>query len=298
MNQRGFTIVELMVAILIGLILMLAVSKAYLSGLGTQRAQTDVTRLNETARFAFDLLSREARKAGYRNTWQLGSTAGNFCSSNATGSLLAGFNVNSSTQTINPNAANFSGATFTVANSSDVLRVRYYGDSDGSILDCHGYPVAQAQLVDETLFIAQDPNNNNEPTLYCNTTNPAPAVTNHPGSLPLVAGVESLQLLYGEDTDSDGVVNRYMPWGAVTADNVLSMKTSIVVRSPNDIDPTPNPVARTFNHFSTTGFTYQAATNTDTGAIFTVPATDTTIRRIRMMLSTEISFRNFRYCGG
>lgn len=298
MNQRGFTIVELMVAMLIGLILILAVSKAYLSGLNTQRAQTDVTRLNETARFAFDLLAREARKAGFRNTWQLGSTAGNFCSGNATGSLLAGLNVNSLTQTINPNATDFSGTTFTVANSSDVLRVRYYGDSDGSILDCHGYPVAQAQLVEETLFIAQDPNNNNEPTLYCNTNNPTPAVTNHPGSLPLVAGVESLQLLYGEDTDSDGVVNRYMPWGAVTADNVLSMKASIVVRSPNNIDPIPVPIAKPFNHFSTSSFTYQAATNSDAGALFNVSATDPTIRRIRMMLSSEISFRNFRYCGG
>ena len=53
--QRGVTLVELMIAMAIGLLIVLVVTSAYMSGIGTQRAQTDMTRLEESARFGFDL---------------------------------------------------------------------------------------------------------------------------------------------------------------------------------------------------------------------------------------------------
>ena len=40
-RAKGFTLIELMVALAIGLLVTLVVLQAYLSGLGTQRAQTD-----------------------------------------------------------------------------------------------------------------------------------------------------------------------------------------------------------------------------------------------------------------
>ena len=78
-KHSGFSLVELMIAMIIAMIVLLVVSQVYVGGLRTQRAQTEVLRLNESARFAFDLVTRELRKAGHRNVWQLGSTANEFC---------------------------------------------------------------------------------------------------------------------------------------------------------------------------------------------------------------------------
>ncbi len=306
--QRGISIIEVMVTLAIAMVILLAVTRAYLSGFYTQQTQVDVTRLNESMRFAFDLVSKELRKAGYRNSWQLGSVSSNtFCSTPAAGtaiSLLQGLN---DPATINPAAASMAGTTWSISNRSDVLRVSYYGDvalaTGGSapVLDCQGYPAVAGSMSADTLFVANDASNNNEPTLFCHTTNASNVGTTNPGTtnpMPLVAGVESMQLLYGEDTDGDGIINRYVPWQLLTnSDNVLSVKLSVVVRSPNGVAVTS--AQPTFNHFSSGPagsllYAYPSVTNGDPGAIFTPVAAD---RRIRQMLSTEIAVRNYRWCG-
>jgi type IV pilus assembly protein PilW len=289
--QRGLTLIELMVGLTIALLVLLIITQIYFGSLSTQKAQDDVTKLNESARFSFDLLSRELRKAGFRNKWQsVSATVKHFCEAEY---AILGLNDPTS---IDPAQANFTGGTqIDIANNSDVLRVRYYGEdtaSTSAVLDCHGAPIAAGTLVTDTLYVAQDPNNANEPTLFCHTTN-SPGTPAQPSSLPLVAGVESLQVLYGEDTDEDGVVNRYIPWisapnaNQTNSDNLLSVKISLVTRSPNEVSPTAR--TRTFNHFWAT---YPAADNSDNAAIFT-SADD---RRARQLLSSEIAIRNFRYC--
>lgn len=302
MRQAGFSLVELMIAVTLGLAITLAVSMTYLAGVGTQRDDSDVTRLNETARFAFDLIARELRKAGYRNTWQLNSQAQNFCATRTTSALDG---LNDPTQ-INPTVASFTGNAFSIANKSDVLRVRFYGEGagsgDSSIMDCHGYSVGQGQLVEETLFVAVDPATS-EPSLYCNTANlaaPGGAATNRRAAMALVTGVESLQLLYGEDSNGDGVIDRYVPRQLVgSVDNVASVKISVVVRSPDDTNSSATSVP-TFKHFSTTtnnSFSYDAVSNGDAGAVFGgSSASSAKPKRKRLMLSSEIALRNFGYC--
>lgn len=307
-RERGFSIVELMVAMLIAMVVLLVVSQVYVGSVTTQRAQTDVMRLNESARFAFDLISRELRLAGFRNTWQPNATASDFCSSTATGAFL--FAVNDP-PTINPAAASanltsqspqISIYSPAVNSYNDVLRVRYYGEdftATAQVLDCHGQPVAANQLVQDTLFIAPDTNNNNEPTLFCYTDNPSPVTATHPGQVALVAGVESLQLLFGQDTDDDGIVNRYVPAnlitnGGRTMDDALSVRVSILVRSPNSVSK-DGTVRAPMPHFSAN---YPATTNSDGSAVF--PAAGVNVPsdgRARQMLSTEIAIRNQRYCG-
>jgi hypothetical protein len=203
---------------------------------------------------------------------------------------------------INPTQTNVLGGTGTaIVNNSDVLRVRYYGDllpaigGSSSVLDCQGYPVTASNMTVDTLYVAQDGANNNEPTLYCFTTNIGNPNAATGTALPLVSGVESLQLLYGEDTDGDGVINHYVPWDLLAnvsnPDNVLSVKVSVVVRSTRDVALTPN--RPTFNHFSSTAVAYPSIVNNDAGAVFTPAAAD---RRLRQIFSTEVAIRNYRYC--
>ena len=288
--QAGLTLIEMMVAVTIGLLLLVGIAQVYLSSMSVQRTQNDATMLNESARFAFDLLSREMRKAGFRNTWLQNSAAvSEFCPTDGPLPQSAYIGVNDATS-ISTSSADLSGTAITINNRSDVLKVRFYGETSTgteAITDCHGYPVAANQLVQETLYVAPDAANNNEPTLWCHTTNPLPATTAHPGALPLVAGVESLQMLYGEDTDNDGIINRYVPWQLVSkVHKVSAVKASVVVRGPNAL--ALGTVQASFAHFPG----YDQAANSDAGAVFTPTATD----RLRKQFSTEIAIRNFGYC--
>lgn len=285
------------------MIILLAVSIAWQSGYVTQRAQSDASRLNETVRFSIDLLSREIKQAGFINKFSSGTKPAErtFCFATPTFAAIAGVN---DPATINPatTGINFSGAGVTVLNSSDAIRVRYYGDDVGvggvaggtSVTsDCFGNPIQNpaastpAQIIEDTLYVAPDPNNNNEPALWCQTSNPASAAA---PSQPMVSGVESMQILYGEDLDLDGIINRYVPAQLVTNfDNVLSVKLSIVARSANAVS-VGVPAGKIYFHF---GNSYVDPGGT-TGTQFTGPADNRL--RLPQPLSTEIAIRNFSNC--
>lgn len=64
-DNRGFTIVELMVAIGIGAIVLAAVMTSFLSQHRSYLAQDDVVELQQNGRIAFDMLTRDIRGAGY-----------------------------------------------------------------------------------------------------------------------------------------------------------------------------------------------------------------------------------------
>jgi hypothetical protein len=148
--------------------------------------------------------------------------------------------------------------------------------------------VPDGQLVEDTLYVAPDPNNSNEPALWCHTSNPPPA--GEAASQPMVSGVESLQILYGEDTDADGIINHYVPAQLVASfDNVISVKVSLVARSANAVSAGV-PAGKTYYHF---GSAY-VDPGGSAGAQFT-PAADNRLR-LPQPLSTEIAVRNFSNC--
>jgi prepilin-type N-terminal cleavage/methylation domain-containing protein len=71
-RQSGFSLVELMVALLIGLFLMLGAITVYNQSRATYRASEGVARLQEVARLALDVLEADIRMA---NFWGLNSKA-------------------------------------------------------------------------------------------------------------------------------------------------------------------------------------------------------------------------------
>lgn len=292
-TQKGIQLVEVLIAMAIGSIIALAITRAYMSSFKIQGSQSGAMRLNETARFAFDLLGKELKLAGFSNTWQVGSVSSRFCAS-TTGSAIVG--QNDATGTIDPASTDFSGTAYTVDNKSDVIRVRYFGEDGSSqtspVLDCHGYAVPSNATapVEDTLFVATDPGTG-EPSLYCDTSNPHAGGA--PRALPLVTGVESMQLLYGMDSNADGLVDSYVPWNLVgsNTDLITTVKISLVVRSPND--SAPNASSKTFQHFGNSAYPAAIqATNSDTGATFTTPSD----KRLRTIALTEVGLRNFSYC--
>jgi len=64
-HQRGLSLVELMVSLVVGLILIYGVIEIYVNSKGTYRVNEEMARMQESARFAFDLMVPTVRQAGY-----------------------------------------------------------------------------------------------------------------------------------------------------------------------------------------------------------------------------------------
>ena len=64
-KQSGFTIVELMVALVLGLILLAGIIQIYLSTKRTHNITEGLSRLQESTRFSLDMMARDIRMAGF-----------------------------------------------------------------------------------------------------------------------------------------------------------------------------------------------------------------------------------------
>ena len=64
-TQKGFSIIELMVALLLGLFLMGGVTAMYISSKQSYRVTDNLSRLQESLRFSLEFMSRDIRMAGY-----------------------------------------------------------------------------------------------------------------------------------------------------------------------------------------------------------------------------------------
>lgn len=74
-RQTGLSLVELMVAMLIGLVLLAGVVQVYLGSRQSQQVTENLGRMQENARFASDLLARELRMAGFMPCRKTGNFA-------------------------------------------------------------------------------------------------------------------------------------------------------------------------------------------------------------------------------
>lgn len=63
--ERGMTLIELMISIVIGLLILAGVFQMYLTSTVTQRSQEGMSRLQENARYIFALMERELSQVGY-----------------------------------------------------------------------------------------------------------------------------------------------------------------------------------------------------------------------------------------
>lgn len=65
-RQRGFSLVELMVAMTIGFVVLAGVGYMYLESRQAFRSMDNLSRMQESARYALETISRDIRMAGYR----------------------------------------------------------------------------------------------------------------------------------------------------------------------------------------------------------------------------------------
>ena len=76
-GQQGFSLIELMVAMVIGMLLTAGAIQLFISNKATYKVETALSRLQETGRFIVDTMAREIRMAGFNGCSSRGNITPN-----------------------------------------------------------------------------------------------------------------------------------------------------------------------------------------------------------------------------
>ncbi len=196
-RQKGLTLVEIMVALVISLFLLAGLLQLFISTRQSSRIQENLSRVQENGRFAIEYVSRVVRLAGYR-----------------------------SGDTIRQEKAfeeAFSNKRF--QGGVDFITVRFEGENadQGEIRNCLNQPINASTVSSDTLRVVNN-------TLQCSAIVTPPGGA--PQTQPIVDGVESMQIFYGETVGGD---LRYVPAADVSNwNNVFSARIILTLRTPED----------------------------------------------------------------
>lgn len=213
-QQRGLTMVELLVAMVISLLIALAAIAALTvtrQGFSTVDASSQ---LRDNGRFTTDLIQRLGVQSGFEDVLYAATplTAAEIAANLAPN--VSGFNnaLSSDADPLNTSTARTTGVA---GYGSDILILRYQPAqlninstaADGSMIDCFGNASTNAPLKRTrdsrmaSIFSLDVDSGSGELSLMCSTvdnTDPTilPVII---GKSPIVKGVENFQVLYGTD---------------------------------------------------------------------------------------------------
>ena len=322
-QQRGFTLVEVMVALVISLMIALAAIAALVvsrKGFSTVDASSQ---LRDNGRFSADLLQRIAVQGGFKDWLEAAKSAPPAvagASSNPDPNIT-GFN-NAVIDTSDPVHASTARAAGVDGYGSDILVLRYQvaetfpgsGVADSSMIDCAGnsstaIPTGRYDRLVSIVHVAID---QGEPTLMCTYSTAGGFAT-----VPIVQGVENFQVLYGTDgvvagtatatATTSGTPNAYLradqltvSGNAVATNNnwrrVRSLRIGMILRGP--LNSAQERVAQTPASYlyplgqaksSSTGAAGSALSSSgDDGTKFQIPADG----RLRQVVTFTVHLRN------
>jgi len=222
-RQRGMTLVEMMVALAIGLAVVLGAGRLLVHANGAYASQVEAAAVDDAGRYALELVGRALRQAAIVDPDALLSAA----QPGDQAARLAGFDAGTVART----SPGIDDPLPDAVNGSDVLAVRFPGagpapDGDGSVVSCAGFTVARGEEGWSIFHVAR--NAEGEPELRCKYRGAA-----NWSADAVVAGVDSFQLLYGIDTDEprDGVPNRY-----VNADALRALDAALGASGQQDLN--------------------------------------------------------------
>jgi len=209
---KGFSIVELMVAVVLSSLLLLGVTKIFVDTKSSYSLREGLSRLQENGRFAIDLAQLGLRQAGFKADSFQGDDdafpvdATNFGPANnsfvAAGQVIAGSDG--------------------VGANSDTLSLRFQQANAAPLLfDCVSATPAAGAIAVNTFYVTAT-----------NTLNCIDAVGN---DQLLVDGIENMQVLFGVDSTSNFVADMYVPASTVAANGdwpqVVSVRLALLVSS-------------------------------------------------------------------
>lgn len=321
--QQGFTMIELLVALVLSLLIALAAIAALTvtrNGFSTVDA---ASQLRDNGRFTADLIQRLAVQTGFKDVWYAAQPATPAELAANVPPNISGFNnsLSSATDPLNTATARTSGVA---GYGSDILVLRNQlvrlnnssNDADGSMIDCNGNTLttgaAPGSRNDRMASILSVAVSTGEPSLMCATVQSDGTITE---GQPIIRGVENFQVLYGVDGFTtvntefngvqDSVPDRYLRAdemvvggaadSAATYNNwrrVRSLRVGMILRGPansaqNAVTQTLYPFGPAKSSGSATAGSGLSA-STDVGTIFSAPADG----RLRQVLTFTVHLRN------
>jgi len=285
-TQTGFGLVELMIAMTIGFIVLGSVGYLYLGSRNAFRTTDNMSRMQESARFALDTLGRDIRMAGYVGCGNLATATVNTIANGAPvispSTAIVGYDsgsgwTNPTTITraagdvvvmqaaygggvsvtgnwvpsnaniqVNGNPYGFKQDDVLVVSSctnADVFKVTNNPGSSGIVTLSHSNssntgnrtgtygPDASVLAFDQyTYFIGANPAGRR--ALY--------RVSLREGTQELVENIEDMQVLFGQDTNNDGVIDAYNTATTVGGNwsQVMAARINLLISSPeNNVTP-------------------------------------------------------------
>ena len=249
-KQAGFSLIELMIAMTLGLLLMTGVVQIFLS---SKQAYTTISGSSETldnGRLALHFISSSVGKAGYwGDVYEMrkyGSDQG------LTASQSAGVNApynDSYSGRFEEDAFIFGldneSVDADVVDGTDQFYVRFNGDAANPMTTCAGDAVNDTSVAVERFYISVTNGSESIPSLVCEaivlnidkkdgdiSIPPNPEIKTQ----PLISGVENMQLLYGERS-IDKLTVRYHTAADVTRwEFVESIRVALLVASPDEVN--------------------------------------------------------------
>lgn len=246
-RQLGFSMIELMIAITLGLILLVGVLQVFSSAREGFKTQQGSARAQESGRTGAFIISRTARLAGYWNI-RLGNPERPNPYDSATLSAVSGTEGGS---------------------GPDTVSLRYESTPDGTMLDCLGAvvdcrgnttclgdPVSAALTMVNTFQLSAVDSATGVRSLQCRrqSTNaqPTTATVTDITTEPILEGVSDLQIVYGI-TAGGSTIARY-----VNADqvgdfrNVRSLRFTLTTNSVEAVSGTSTSDRRLTQTYSET----------------------------------------------
>ncbi len=247
--EAGFSVVEVMIALVVGLVVVAGVGQMYLGSKQSYRLNEAQSRMQEDGRFALEYLARNIRLAGYKTNplpiqpepFPANSPADSASPKFEAGQVITGLY----------------GGTGTADSSR--ISVRFQGLLLGTgvtgvtpVKDCLSRDVGVGIVTINTFALDAAHHE-----LQCTAVNPTPGVNPSGSTQPLIGGFGNLLVLYGLDTDDEPrtmrSANRYLSAANVGANwqNVTSVRIRFDLRSAED-NVAPTPTTYTFNGASFT----------------------------------------------
>ncbi|MBV1930329.1 MAG: PilW family protein [Porticoccaceae bacterium] len=273
-NSSGFTLLELLIAMSLGLFLIAALIQVLMANRTVFRVQENMSRTQEDGRFAIVVLNKAVSMSGYREdaTKKVSSQFNAYSTSSPSIAFSSGEVIRGSDNNV--------GVSDGVLDSSDTLAIRFHGSTDNSTRDCLSL-VVNSGLIATNHFYINDSN-----TLTCQSSIFDPTIgSTSTLTRPLIDNVENMQIRYGMNTNGGGSnaasANCYLDAGTTLGagsdcttlnySNVVSARISLTLRSEDD-NLVPGATAQTY--------TFNDAT---------VTATD---RRLYRVITTTVAIRN------
>ena len=228
-KNSGFSLIELMIATLIGLFILTGIATSYVSSKKASTNRNEFSALEDNGRFALETISKVIEHTGYspvRNTPE-------FQFITALSPVVVDNCSDGSKNVVDLNIIK----TTSDDSSGDSIGVVHHSDSN-LFTDCAGDVIPVVCRLNPALTASPFPEASKiYSSFYVDSVNNNLMCAGSRGAKPEIVaeGVENVQYLYGVDMVDDAVVkaDRYIPASLVGSgwNNVVSVQIAILVRS-------------------------------------------------------------------